>query len=94
MIPLARLAAVGGLLAAGGCAPPPPTPPQLAYCAKLYQLYFRYHANITQAHDGQRARAELALQSCSHGDYAPGIEELSDLLSRHRVPAPPPGGSG
>jgi hypothetical protein len=90
MSALAGLASVGCLLAVGGCASvPPPTPPQLAYCSQLYQLYFQYHTVITYAHDGQRARAELALQSCSDGDYAAGIEELSDLLSRHRVPVPP-----
>jgi hypothetical protein len=93
MIPLVRLATVGGLLAVGGCASPSPTPPQLGYCTKLYQLYYRYHANITQAHNGQRAQAELALEACREGDYAAGIEVLSGLLSRHRVPAPPSGGS-
>ena len=69
-------------------------PPQLAYCAQLHNLYFRYHTIITYGHDGQRARAEIALDDCAHGDYAAGIEMLVALLIQNRVPVPPPPPSG
>jgi len=98
VLPSIRPAAVCLLLCTlVGCAKPAGfSAPQLAYCAQLYQLYFRYHTVITYAHDGQRAQAELALHACEQGDYAAGIKVLTALVARDRVtvPPPPPSGSG
>ena len=96
MIPSIRPAAVSLLLfSLAGCAKTEGfAPQQLAYCTQLYQLYFRYHTVITYAHNGQRARAELALEDCTHGDYAAGIKMLAALLTSHRVTIPPPPSGG
>ena len=94
MVLVARLAAVGGLLAAAGCAPPPTSPVQLAYCTQLYQLHVRYHTLVTFSQDGQHAQIDLALQDCTWGDYAAGIKVLTGLLTRLRVHVPPPPGNG
>jgi hypothetical protein len=86
---LARLTAVGGLLAAAGCAPAPTSPAQLAYCLQLYQLHVRYHTLVTFSQDGQHALIDLALQDCTWGDYPAGIKVLTALLTRIRVNVPP-----
>jgi len=97
VLPSVRPAAVSLLLCSlAGCARPAGfAPQQLAYCTQLHQLYFRYHTVITYAHNGQRARAELALHDCTQGDYAAGIKVLTALLTRDRVTVPlPPSGGG
>lgn len=89
--PLARLAACAAIVvAASSCSStPPPSPKLMAYCTKLYGMWFRYEQQPTFYHTGQRARAELALYDCEKGNYDPGIKELERLLRRGRHTIPP-----
>ncbi|HSH99312.1 MAG TPA: hypothetical protein VLA02_01825 [Reyranella sp.] len=84
----ARLALVCSLAGLGGCEPPPASPERDAYCTRLYNLYQRYHTIVTFAHDGDRARADLAIHDCAYGRYDAGEAELKKLLARegHKVP--------
>jgi hypothetical protein len=74
---------------AGYAASSPLSPQTLAYCTKLYGLWYRYGNHPTFHHTGQRARAELALYRCQNGDYDPGIGELKVILARNRLATPP-----
>jgi hypothetical protein len=80
-------------VSAAGCAvpsPPSPESPLLAYCTKLYVLWFRYAQHPTFHHTGERARAEFAHYRCQKGNYEPGIRELKFLVERNRLDVPPP----
>jgi hypothetical protein len=54
-------------------------PDTLAYCTRLYGLYWKHHANYFH-HDGTWAQAELALSDCRHGKLEAGIDELEHIL--------------
>jgi hypothetical protein len=73
----------------GQAASPEPSPPWLAYCTKLYGLWYRYGSHLTFHHTGQRARAELALYRCQNGEYRASLEELDVLLARNLLAIPP-----
>lgn len=92
-----RLGASGCLLAmalicaacVGQAASPEPSPQWLAYCTKLYGLWYRYGNHPTFHHTGQRARAELALYRCQNGRFQAGLDELDVLLARNLLTIPP-----
>ncbi len=73
----------------GQAASPEPSPQWLAYCTKLYGLWYRYGNHPTFHHTGQRARAELALYRCQNGEYQTGVDELDVLLARNLLAIPP-----
>ena len=52
---------------------------ELAYCTRLYGLYWKYHANYFH-HDGTWAEAELAQYNCDHGKVQSGTKELERIL--------------
>jgi hypothetical protein len=90
---LGRLVVLGAIAVSAACSSaPPPSPGLLAHCTKLYMLWVRYGQHATFHHTGQRARAEFALDSCQHGRYQPGLQELEELLRRNRIPVPPQNG--
>lgn len=80
-LPSALTIAIVLLLSACSAAPPP-SPESLARCTRLYGLWLRYEQHLTFHHTGQRARAELALDSCQHGLYEPAMGELERMLRR------------
>jgi hypothetical protein len=54
-------------------------PEELAYCSRLYGLYWKYHANYFH-HDGTWAQAELARSDCDHGKLDAGTKQLERIL--------------
>jgi hypothetical protein len=54
-------------------------PDKLAYCTRLYGLFWKYHANYFH-HDGTWAQAELALSDCRHGNLEAGTKQLEHIL--------------
>ena len=75
--------------ASAGQAASPEVPQWLAYCTKLYGLWYRYGSHPTFHHTGQRARAELALYGCQNGEYQAEIDVLDVLLARNLLTIPP-----
>ena len=64
------------------------SPAFLEQCIDLHRLWGRYESN-TAFHNGQKARADFALEcDCLQGRYANGLEELRKILRRGLVPLP------
>lgn len=64
------------------------SPAFLDQCIDLHRLWGRYESN-TAFHNGQKARADFALEcDCFQGRYVNGLEELRKMLRRGRVPLP------
>ena len=78
-----------GTVSAGHAASPEASPQYLAYCTKLYGLWYRYGNHPTFHHTGQRARAELALHRCEKGSYHAAIDVLDVILVRNLLAIPP-----
>jgi hypothetical protein len=76
----AAIALACGLIAVSGDAKArQEAPEELAYCSRLYGLYWKYHANYFH-HDGTWAQAELARTDCDHGNVELGTKELERIL--------------
>lgn len=69
----------------------PQSPAFLDQCIDLHRLWGRYESH-TAFHNGQKARADFALEcDCFQGRYAAGLEELRKMLRRGLVPLPSDG---
>jgi hypothetical protein len=76
----AVIAVACGLIAVSGDAKArQEAPEELAYCSRLYGLYWKYHANYFH-HDGTWAQAELARTDCAQGKLDAGTKELERIL--------------
>jgi hypothetical protein len=76
----AVIAVACGLLAVSGDARArQEAPEELAYCSRLYGLYWKYHANYFH-HDGTWAQAELARSDCAQGKLNAGTKQLEQIL--------------
>ena len=71
-----------GLMGAPSTGAHAASPPELVRCVYLYDLWRHYAFDPVQIQNGQRARAELAIDRCRHGDYPESIAVLEEMLRR------------
>lgn len=65
------------------------SPELMDRCYQMYRLWARYESSNGVNHNGQRARAELALYDCQRGYFDRGFQELERILRRDLIPIPP-----
>ena len=82
IIPCALATATLATATLAACAArPPASPERMAYCQKLYGLWWNFEQDPVFLHTGERAQAELALDDCQHGRYDEGIRTLKEILT-------------